>query len=96
MKRYYDSVPFFKSLQVNYLMTYRKASFYSSKTIQGIFWRIKLKYLSEKSGIQIPTKAKIGKGFVNVDVPSHSIVIGNPAQIHYRENATEGYINRTV
>ena len=28
--------------------------------------------------------------YVNVDVPSHSIVIGNPAQIHYRENATEG------
>ena len=167
VKRYYDSVPFFKPLQVNYLIAYRKASFYSSKTIQGIFWRIKLKYLSEKSGIQIPTKAKIGKGFyighfgtivinpeavigenvniatgvtigktnrgekkgvpvignrvwigtnavivgkitigddvliapgayVNVDVPSHSIVIGNPAQIHYRENATEGYINHTV
>lgn len=30
--------------------------------------------------------------FVNFDVPSHSIVIGNPAQIIPRNNATEGYI----
>ena len=34
--------------------------------------------------------------FVNFDVPDHSIVIGNPAKIISRENATEGYINRTV
>lgn len=32
--------------------------------------------------------------FVNFDVPSHSIVIGNPATIHYKENATEGHIGR--
>lgn len=30
--------------------------------------------------------------FVNCDVPSHSVVIGNPCSIHSRENATEGYI----
>lgn len=30
--------------------------------------------------------------FVNFDVPSHSIVIGNPATIHHRINATEGHI----
>ena len=30
--------------------------------------------------------------YVNFDVPSHSIVIGNPAQIKYRENAVEAYI----
>lgn len=34
--------------------------------------------------------------FVNIDVPSHSIVIGNPAKIILRENATEGYINNRV
>lgn len=34
--------------------------------------------------------------FVNFDVPDHSIVIGNPAKIVFRENATEGYINRTI
>ena len=34
--------------------------------------------------------------YVNFDVPSHSIVIGNPARIISRENATEGYINRIV
>lgn len=32
--------------------------------------------------------------FVNVDVPSHSIVYGNPCVIKHRDNATEGYINR--
>ena len=30
--------------------------------------------------------------FVNFDVPDHSVVIGNPAQIHYRANATEGHL----
>lgn len=30
--------------------------------------------------------------FVNFDVPSHSVVIGNPASIHHRDNATEGHI----
>lgn len=34
--------------------------------------------------------------YVNTDIPSHSIVIGNPAQIHHNDNATEGYINKTV
>ena len=34
--------------------------------------------------------------YVNFDVPSHSIVIGNPAKIIHRENATEGYINKKV
>lgn len=30
--------------------------------------------------------------FVNFDVPDHSIVVGNPATIHSRENATVGHI----
>ena len=34
--------------------------------------------------------------YVNCDVPSHSIVIGNPCIIKSRENATEGYINYTL
>lgn len=34
--------------------------------------------------------------YVNCDVPSHSIVFGNPCTIKHRENATEGYINRKV
>ena len=34
--------------------------------------------------------------FVNFDVPPHSIVIGNPAKIIYKENATEGYIENKV
>lgn len=34
--------------------------------------------------------------YVNFDVPDHSIVVGNPGRIISRENATEGYINRTI
>lgn len=30
--------------------------------------------------------------FVNFDVPPHSVVIGNPAKIIHKENATEDYI----
>ena len=31
--------------------------------------------------------------FVNVDVPSHSVVYGNPCIIKHRDWATEGYVN---
>lgn len=34
--------------------------------------------------------------YVNFDVPTHSIVIGNPAIIHPKENATYGYVNYKV
>ena len=34
--------------------------------------------------------------YVNCDVPSHSVVFGNPCIIKHKDNATEGYINRTV
>ena len=34
--------------------------------------------------------------YVNCDVPSHSIVFGNPCIIKHKENATEGYIDRKV
>lgn len=34
--------------------------------------------------------------FVNIDVPSHSVVIGNPAMIYPRNNATEGYVCNEV
>lgn len=30
--------------------------------------------------------------FVNSDIPSHSIVIGNPCKVISRENATKEYI----
>ena len=46
---------------------------------------------------------KIGKdvmiaplSFVNIDVPPHSIVIGNPAKIIHKDNATEKYIENRV
>lgn len=31
--------------------------------------------------------------FVNCDIPSHSVVFGNPYIIKHRDNSTEGYIN---
>lgn len=34
--------------------------------------------------------------FVNFDVPAHSIVIGNPAKIIHKDNATEDYIDNKV
>lgn len=34
--------------------------------------------------------------FVNFDVPAHSIVIGNPAKIIHKENATEDYLQNQV
>lgn len=34
--------------------------------------------------------------YVNTDIPSHSVVIGNPAVIHPSEHATKEYINRAV
>lgn len=34
--------------------------------------------------------------YVNCDVPDHSVVIGNPCRIIYRENATQDYINNMV
>ncbi len=34
--------------------------------------------------------------FVNFDVPSHSVVVGNPGKIYHRDNATEGYIGNVM
>ena len=30
--------------------------------------------------------------FVNVDVPDHSVVVGNPCVIHHKDDATKGYL----
>lgn len=157
----------FRSLQQKYVIAWRKASSYSKKHPLGIIYRLRLKRLSERSGIQIPTETKIGKGlliahfgtiiinpavtmgdniniapnvvigkanrgdkkgvpsigsnvwigtgsvivgnitigddvliapnaYVNIDIPSHSIVIGNPASVHSCEEATKDYINNRV
>jgi serine O-acetyltransferase len=34
--------------------------------------------------------------FVNIDIPSHSLVIGNPAKIIKKENPTKDYINNIL
>lgn len=44
--------------------------------------------------IHIGTDVMIApNAYVNFDVPSHSIVIGNPAKIISKDNATHGYVN---
>lgn len=34
--------------------------------------------------------------YVNCDIPSHSVVFGNPCVIKHKENATENYINNII
>lgn len=34
--------------------------------------------------------------YINCDIPSHSVVFGNPCIIKHRDNATDGYINNKV
>lgn len=34
--------------------------------------------------------------FINFDVPSDSVVLGNPGTIHYKSNSTEGYLLNCV
>lgn len=34
--------------------------------------------------------------YINCDIPSHSVVYGNPCIVKHRENATECYINKKV
>ena len=34
--------------------------------------------------------------FVNIDIPSHSVVFGSPCIIKHRNWATEGYVNNIV
>ena len=48
-------------------------------------------------GITVGDDVLIAPGaYVNCDVPSHSIVLGNLCRVIAREGATEGYINRKV
>lgn len=48
-------------------------------------------------GIHVGTDVLIApNSYVNCDVPDHSVVFGNPCIIKPKENATEGYINRTI
>ena len=45
-------------------------------------------------GIEIGDDVLIApNSYVNCDVPSHSVVFGNPCVIKHRDHATEGYIN---
>lgn len=48
-------------------------------------------------GIRIGNDVLVApNSYVNFDVPDHSIVVGNPARVIRRENATEGYCHNQV
>lgn len=48
-------------------------------------------------GIKIGDDVLIApNAYVNVDVPSHSLVFGNPCVIKHRDNATEGYVDNRI
>lgn len=48
-------------------------------------------------GIKIGNDVLIApNSFLNFDVPDHSVVLGNPAKIFPKHNATEGYINHRI
>ncbi|RKS96284.1 serine acetyltransferase [Chryseobacterium defluvii] len=48
-------------------------------------------------GITIGNNVLIApNAYVNFDIPSDSIVVGNPAKVYPKENATEGYINHKI
>ena len=34
--------------------------------------------------------------FVNIDIPTHSVVFGNPCIVKHRDWATEGYVNNII
>ena len=38
----------------------------------------------------------VPNSFIVFDVPDHSIVLGNPAKILPKQNATEGYVNHRI
>ena len=45
-------------------------------------------------GIKIGDDVLIApNSFVNFDVPPHSVVVGNPAKIYHKKDATYGYVN---
>ena len=156
----------FRPIEIKYIYALRKVQ-ESKNSFTRMFYKLRLRYISSKSHIQIPAKTKIGAGlfivhtgrviinegatlgknatistgvtigeenrgkrkgcptigdkcwigtnavivgnikigndvliaplsFVNFDVPDHSIVIGNPAKIIHKENATKFYVNKTV
>ena len=48
-------------------------------------------------GVRIGNNVLIAaNSFVNFDVPSNSVVLGNPGQIHFKENSTKGYLLNIV
>ncbi|MBS1565335.1 MAG: serine acetyltransferase [Bacteroidetes bacterium] len=48
-------------------------------------------------GIKVGNNVLIApNSYVNFDVPDNSLVMGNPATVQPRDNATEGYINNKV
>ena len=158
---------FRNNMNLKYLKAFRCCQYYRDNFLLSALYRLRLRYLSRKSFIQIPHNTVIGKGlyighygriiissgavvgdnvnistgitigktnrgdrmgcpvignkvwigtnsvivgkitigddvliapnsYVNVDIPSHSIVMGNPASIIPKADATKDYVNNCV
>lgn len=92
-----------------FIYVHRKLNFYRDKNkFIYLFYRVRLYRLNIKYGFEISNSAKIGKvnignnvliapgSFINFDVPSNSIVIGNPGMIKQCDTATNGYISWAI
>lgn len=64
----------FRPLEIKYIYYLRKCQFCSS-SILGIYYKLKLKFLSNKSHIQIFPNTKIGPGFY---IGHHGRIVINP------------------
>ena len=96
IKRGYETHKFIKPMQLKYIISWRKAVYYGRKHPLGIWYRLKLDSLSKKSGIQIPTDTKIGKGLL---IAHFGTIIINPSvtmgdNINIAPNVVIGKANR--
>ena len=96
MTRYNDARWYNLSPQIKYMITYRKASYYKKNSIRGLYYRLRLKQLSERTGIQIPTKTKIGRGFYighfGTIIINPEVIIGD--NVNIAPGVTIGKTNR--
>ena len=96
MTRYNDARWYNLSPQIKYMITYRKASDYKKNSIRGLYYRLRLKQLSERTGIQIPTKTKIGRGFYighfGTIIINPEVIIGD--NVNIAPGVTIGRTNR--
>lgn len=63
----------------------------SNNKILKVLYKILFVFFRYSNKVEIAPNS-----YVNCDVPSHSVVFGNPCVIKHKENATESYIENKV